>query len=124
MNIHINISASHARNVRQLTNIVNTYPKLKALHLPLHEVLRNQKLRKEMLAVPEAALFGKGKLTFHCKHTSYKTALQHNRRIQRTVNIGGSIFLKSTFQEAAVWSLLFLSLKSIKKNNCRLNSGI
>ena len=54
LNTHINISASHARNLRQL---VDGFPKLKTIDLPLREVLQNLKLLKEMLTVPECLKF-------------------------------------------------------------------
>ena len=59
LNTHINISASHARNLRQLGTLLHDYPKLKSIDLPLYEVLKNQKLLKEMLAIPNCAAFWK-----------------------------------------------------------------
>ena len=59
LNTHINISASHARNLRQLATLLNGYPKLKSIDLPLHEILKNQKLMKKMLAITECAAFWK-----------------------------------------------------------------
>ena len=59
LNNHINISASHARNLRQLGTLLNGYPKLKSIDLPLYEILKNQKLLKEMLAIPHCAAFWK-----------------------------------------------------------------
>ena len=57
LNTHINISASHASSLRQLSSIVNGFPKLKTIDLPLREVLQNLKLLKEMLTVPEYFTF-------------------------------------------------------------------
>ena len=56
LNTHINISASHASSLRQLASVVNGFPKLKTIDLPLREV-QNLKLLKEMLAVPEYSTF-------------------------------------------------------------------
>jgi len=64
LNTHINISASHARNLRQLGTLLNGYPKLKSIDIPLHEILKNQKLLKEMLAIPECAAFWKEGINF------------------------------------------------------------
>ena len=60
LNIYINISASHSRNLRQLGTLLRDYPKLKSNDSPLYEILRNQKLLKEMLAIPEYAAFWRG----------------------------------------------------------------
>lgn len=84
LNTHINISASHARNLRQLASIVKTYPKLKAIDLPLNEVLKNQKLLKEMLAISEVAAFWKEDQyiplqTQQSQEQPYQRRLQHNR---------------------------------------------
>ena len=57
LKIHINIPASHSRNLRQLGTLVRDYPKLKSNDSPRYEILRNQKLLKEMLAIPEYAAF-------------------------------------------------------------------
>ena len=70
LNTHINISASHARNLRQLGILLNGYPKLKSIDLPLYEILKNQKLLKEMLAIPECAAFWKEGIDLPLKTTS------------------------------------------------------
>ena len=70
LNTHINISASHARNLRQLGILLSGYPKLKSIDLPLYEILRNQKLLKEMLAIPECAAFWKEGFYLPLKTTS------------------------------------------------------
>ena len=70
LNNHINISASHARNLRQLGTLLAGYPKLKSIDLPLYEILKNQKLLKEMLAIPECAAFWKEGFDLPLKTTS------------------------------------------------------
>jgi len=59
LNKHINISDSHARNLRQLGTLLYDFPKLKSIDLPLNEILRNKKILKEMLTIPDCAAFWK-----------------------------------------------------------------
>ena len=49
LNTHINISASHASSLRQLSSVVNGFPKLKTIDARLHlQALRRQALSHQV----------------------------------------------------------------------------